>query len=59
MTIDHIIEPTETSTVITERATMSGPFAGVAAFLLGNRLKATYTATTAHCARLAEASKPS
>jgi hypothetical protein len=54
MTIDHIIEPRDTGTVITERATMSGPFSGVAARLLGRRLEATYKATTAHCARLAE-----
>jgi hypothetical protein len=55
MTIDHIIEPGETGTAITERATMSGPFASIAARLLGNRLEATYKTTTAHCARLAEA----
>jgi hypothetical protein len=55
LTIDHIIEPAATGTVITERATMSGPLAGIAAWLFGNRLKATFEATTAHCARLAEA----
>ena len=55
MTIDHIIEAAESGTVITERATMSGPFAGVAARLLGSRLETTFKATTAHCARLAEA----
>jgi len=55
MTIDHVIEPAATGAVITERATMSGPLAGIAARLLGNRLAKTFTATTAHTARLAEA----
>jgi hypothetical protein len=54
MTIDHVIEPVEAGTRITERATMSGPLAGVAARVLGNRLAKTFTATTAHTARLAE-----
>jgi hypothetical protein len=34
---------------------MSGPLAAVAARVLGNHLERTYTATTAHCARPAEA----
>jgi hypothetical protein len=55
MTIDHIIEPAATGTAIIERATMSGPLASVAALLLGKRLETTFKATTAHCARLAEA----
>ncbi|MFL6091103.1 MAG: hypothetical protein ACJ71Z_13295 [Aeromicrobium sp.] len=55
LTYDHLIESTETGTVITERATMSGPLAGIAARLLGSRLAKTFTATTAHTARLAEA----
>jgi hypothetical protein len=36
---------------------MSGPLAAVAARLIGNRLEATFIATTAHCARLAEAQR--
>jgi hypothetical protein len=54
MTIDHEIEPADTGTVITERATMSGPLAGIAAGLLGNRLAKAFTATTTRTARLAE-----
>lgn len=54
MTIDHIIEPAATGTVISERATMSGPLARVAALLLGKRLETTFK-QTAHCADLAEA----
>jgi hypothetical protein len=57
LTIDHVVEPTPAGTVITERATMSGPLAGAAARLLGERLKATFEETTAHCARLAESSR--
>jgi hypothetical protein len=54
MTIDHVIEPAATGTVITERATMSGPLAAIAARLLGSRLAKTFAATTAHTAHLAE-----
>jgi hypothetical protein len=54
MTIDHIIEPAPTGCVITERATMGGPLAGIAARLLGNRLAKTFAATTAHTGQLAE-----
>ena len=55
LTIDHVVESGAAGTVITERATMSGPLAGAAARLLGNRLKSTFEETTAHCAHLAEA----
>jgi hypothetical protein len=55
VTIDHVVESAATGTLITEFATMSGPLAGAAARLLGNRLKATFEETTAHCAHLAEA----
>jgi len=55
VSIDHVVEPGADGTVITERATLSGPLAGAVARLLGNRLKATFQETTAHCARLAEA----
>jgi hypothetical protein len=54
VTIDHVIEPAATGTVITERATMSGPLAAIAARLLGSRLAKTFTATTVHTADLAE-----
>ncbi|HZA12447.1 SRPBCC family protein [Mycobacterium sp.] len=54
-TIEHVIEAAEVGTCLTERATFSGPLAGVAARLMGKRLETTFGATTAHCARLAEA----
>jgi uncharacterized protein YndB with AHSA1/START domain len=54
-TIDHEIEPTDSGTLVTERTVFTGPLAAVAARLLGGRLRRTFEATTAHCARLAEA----
>jgi hypothetical protein len=54
MTYEHIIEPAGDGAVLTERALISGPLAGVAARLIGKRLEATFAATTAHCAHLAE-----
>ena len=54
LTYEHVIEPNSTGAVLTERAIMSGPLAGVAARLIGKRLASTFVATTAHCAQLAE-----
>jgi hypothetical protein len=54
MTYEHVIEPDDKGAVLTERAILSGPFAGVAARLIGKRLESTFVATTAHCAHLAE-----
>jgi hypothetical protein len=54
MTYEHVIEPAGAGTVLTERAIISGALAPVVARLLGRRLEATFVATTAHCARLAE-----
>jgi hypothetical protein len=54
MTYEHVIETDGTSAVLTERAILSGPLAGVAARLIGKRLESTFAATTAHCAQLAE-----
>jgi hypothetical protein len=54
MTYEHVIETDGTSAVLTERAIISGPLAGVAARLIGKRLESTFAATTAHCAQLAE-----
>jgi hypothetical protein len=54
LTYEHIIEPNSTGAVLTERAIMTGPLAGVAALLIGKRLESTFAATTAHCAQLAE-----
>jgi hypothetical protein len=53
-TIDHLIEPTDSGTLITERTTFTGPLASIAARILGGRLRKTFEATTAHCARMAE-----
>jgi len=54
MTIDHIIEPADSGILLTERAALSGPLAGLVARLLGRRMESTYVKTTAHCARHAE-----
>jgi hypothetical protein len=54
LTYEHVIEPNGTGAVLTERAIMSGPLAGVAARLIGKRLESTFAATTVHCAHLAE-----
>ena len=53
-TIDHLIEPTDSGTLITERTVFTGPLASIAARILGGRLRKTFEATTAYCARLAE-----
>ena len=54
MTYEHSVEPAETGTLVRERALLSGPLAGVAGLLIGTRLRATFNANTAHCARVAE-----
>ena len=53
-TIDHLIERTDSGTMITERTAFTGPMASIAARILGGRLRKTFVATTAHCGRLAE-----
>ena len=53
-TIDHLIERTDSGTMITERTAFTGPMASIAARILGGRLRKTFEATTAHCGRLAE-----
>jgi Polyketide cyclase / dehydrase and lipid transport len=55
MTYEHMIEASDGSTVLSERVVMSGPFAGVAGRLMGNRLEETFAASTGRIARLAEA----
>lgn len=55
MTYEHAIEPVDDGTVLSELVMLSGPFAGVAASLMGERLSQTFTQTTARIARLAEA----
>ncbi len=54
ITIDHVIDPADTGVLLTERAALSGPLAGVVARLMGRRFESIYAATTAHCAELAE-----
>ena len=53
-TIDHLIEPTDSGTLITERTVFTGPLASIAARILGGRVRKTFEATTAHFGRLAE-----
>jgi hypothetical protein len=55
LTFEHVVDEVRDGSALTERATLSGPLAGVASRLLGRRLAATFRATTAHCASLAEA----
>jgi len=54
MTIDHVIEPQGDGVLLTERAVLDGPLAGLVARLLGRRMRSTYAATTAHAADVAE-----
>ena len=40
--------------LLTERAALSGPLAGLVARALGRHMESTYVATTKHCADRAE-----
>ena len=53
-TIDHLIEISDSGTMITERTVFAGPLAPIAARIFGRRLQKTFEATTANCGRLAE-----
>lgn len=53
-TIHHLIESTESGTLITQRSVFTGPLASIAGRLLGRTLRKTFEATTAHFGRLAE-----
>ncbi len=53
-TIDHLIEPNDSGTLITQRTVFTGPLASIAARILGGRVRKTFEATTAHFGRLAE-----
>jgi len=53
-TIDHLIEPTDSGTLITQRTVFTGPLASIAARVLGGTVRKTFEATTAHFGRLAE-----
>jgi hypothetical protein len=53
-TIDHLIERTDSGTLITQRTVLTGPMASIGARLLGRTVRKTFEATTAHFGRLAE-----
>ena len=53
-TIEHLIEPTDSGTLITQRTVFTGPLASIAARILGGTVRKTFEATTAHFGRLAE-----
>ncbi|HTX97163.1 MAG TPA: hypothetical protein VME67_21375 [Mycobacterium sp.] len=53
-TIDHLIEPTDSGTLITQRTVFTGPLASIAARVLEGTVRKTFEATTAHFGRLAE-----
>jgi hypothetical protein len=59
MTIEHVIDPTDTGTLLTERMILSGPLAALVARLMGRRIESTFAATTAHAAEVAEAHRSS
>jgi hypothetical protein len=54
-TIDHLVEPSDSGSLITQRTTLTGPLASIAARILGTSLRKTFESTTAHFGRLAEA----
>jgi hypothetical protein len=56
LTLHHILQPEPAGVVVTEGVVFAGALAPVAKAVLARRLRATYAATTAHCAHLAEAS---
>lgn len=58
MTFDHVIEPLQDETRLTERVRITGPFARVVGPLLKGRLQALFAASVAAVAQQAEASKP-
>jgi hypothetical protein len=45
-TIDHLVEPTDSGTLITQRTVFTGPLASIAARILA--VRKTFEATTAH-----------
>jgi hypothetical protein len=54
LTVDHVIQPLDSGTLLTERWTMTGTLAPLVRLLLGWRIRSTTEAATAHLARLAE-----
>jgi polyketide cyclase/dehydrase/lipid transport protein len=60
MTFEHLIEPDDAGTRITERVVISGPLSAIVGMALRRRLQALFAATTAQVARQAEsATQPS
>ena len=55
-TIDHLIEPTDSGTLITQCSVFTGSLASIAARVLGGTVRKTFEMTTAHFGRLAERS---
>jgi hypothetical protein len=53
-TIDHLIEPTGSGTLLTQRTVFTGPLASIAARVLEGTVRKTFEATTTHFGRLAE-----
>jgi len=55
MTFEHVIEPGEAGTTLTERVLIRGPLARVVGALMRRKLEALFAASVAHVARQAEA----
>src|SRR6202171_6095678 len=47
-TIDHLIEPTDSGTLLTQRSVFTGPLASIAAPILGGIVRKTFEETRAH-----------
>ncbi|MDP9223326.1 MAG: SRPBCC family protein [Actinomycetota bacterium] len=54
MTFEHVIEPGEAGTELTERVLIRGPLARPVGILMGRKLKALFATSVAHVARRAE-----
>jgi hypothetical protein len=59
MTFEHVIEPREAGTKLTERVLIRGPLARVVGALMRRKIEALFTASVAHVAREAEAARES
>jgi hypothetical protein len=53
-TIDHLIETTDSGTLLRQRTVFTGPLASIAAPILEGTVRKTFEATTAHFRQLAE-----
>ena len=54
MTFDHLVEPVEAGTRVTERMLIEGPLARVVSALMGRRMEAVLDSSVAHVAQRAE-----